>query len=411
MIDIKKVEKIIAKRKKEINFLKNNEVLAIAIKNKRKEGELTQSEIAKGICSISYLSKIENGQCHPDNYYVKEIMTKMGMDLSDLNNKDYLFELKFFIDLMFEKNDLEMKRYLEKFITKGNGASAVLIRLGGYLYFYSYPEALKEIIVLNNMLKSLRDYELKALMYFIALYETDKYNFKVGLNYVEILSRFSVEHLSLNVLIDLLKYRIHVYLNHPILAYEMYLKLEKAINEKMIFTRLYDLYFYRILLLIFNELYEEAQIYISKISLFKNAKNNEIYLLRGLIEKAYGNYEEAIEMLGMVKNNFKDESTIYILECCAFMKNASLFRHYEKILNAKEIKSDYLNVVMKVIESSLFDDLYNIKNTITQNIKLIETKSKYNYFYKIFLNYLVEFQAMNSKYKTVMEIQNRLLQK
>ena len=50
------------------------------IKRKRKELNVTQDEISKGICSISYLSKIENNQIVPSDFYVREIMDKLDID-------------------------------------------------------------------------------------------------------------------------------------------------------------------------------------------------------------------------------------------------------------------------------------------------------------------------------------------
>jgi transcriptional regulator with XRE-family HTH domain len=49
----------------------------------------TQYDVAKGICSVSYLSKIENGQYGKDNLFVQEILQKMEVSLTPLADLDF----------------------------------------------------------------------------------------------------------------------------------------------------------------------------------------------------------------------------------------------------------------------------------------------------------------------------------
>jgi transcriptional regulator with XRE-family HTH domain len=49
----------------------------------------TQYDVAKGICSVSYLSKIENGQYGKDNLFVQEILQKMEVSITPVADVDF----------------------------------------------------------------------------------------------------------------------------------------------------------------------------------------------------------------------------------------------------------------------------------------------------------------------------------
>ena len=60
-MNIKNFEKLVNERVLNSRKQPNNRSLATSIRRRRKELNYTQGEVAEGICSVSYLSKIENG--------------------------------------------------------------------------------------------------------------------------------------------------------------------------------------------------------------------------------------------------------------------------------------------------------------------------------------------------------------
>ncbi|WP_052329671.1 helix-turn-helix domain-containing protein [Thermicanus aegyptius] len=50
------------------------------ILRRRKELHLTQDALAVGICSTSYLSKIENGQVTPHTEVLSALLKRLGLD-------------------------------------------------------------------------------------------------------------------------------------------------------------------------------------------------------------------------------------------------------------------------------------------------------------------------------------------
>lgn len=58
------------------------------VKRKRLEMNLTQESFSNGICSVSYLSKVENNRMPPNDYFIKEMSKKCGLNL-ELCSKEF----------------------------------------------------------------------------------------------------------------------------------------------------------------------------------------------------------------------------------------------------------------------------------------------------------------------------------
>ena len=81
-MSISSLKNKINKRIRVSDYKSDYQEIGSFIKKKRKELNVTQDVISNGICSISYLSKIENNQIIPNKYYVKEIMGKLDVEES-----------------------------------------------------------------------------------------------------------------------------------------------------------------------------------------------------------------------------------------------------------------------------------------------------------------------------------------
>lgn len=64
------------------------------IRQLRIHKDMTQSELVDGICSITYLSRIENGQIKPSNSFLIAVADKLGIDPEDLMDGDRNSHLK-----------------------------------------------------------------------------------------------------------------------------------------------------------------------------------------------------------------------------------------------------------------------------------------------------------------------------
>jgi len=79
-MDFKKIKKKIIDKynRKTVNY---SHYLGEVLKRKRTELSMTQEAVSHGICSVSYLSKIENNKMSPNSLFVREISDRMGIDL------------------------------------------------------------------------------------------------------------------------------------------------------------------------------------------------------------------------------------------------------------------------------------------------------------------------------------------
>ena len=94
--------------------------LGYIIKNRREELQLSQEDLAEGICSVSTLSRIENGERMPSKNHYEMLMQRLGysaisMDYYTDKSDFLLHELKFKIRHAYiEKEFGQCRRLLEK---------------------------------------------------------------------------------------------------------------------------------------------------------------------------------------------------------------------------------------------------------------------------------------------------------
>lgn len=62
-----------------------NNKISMKIKSRRKQLNMSQAELADGICTQGTISNIENGNSFPSTVVLKDIALKLGIDLFDIN--------------------------------------------------------------------------------------------------------------------------------------------------------------------------------------------------------------------------------------------------------------------------------------------------------------------------------------
>ena len=91
--------------------------LGFIIKNRREELQLSQEELADGICSVSTLSRIENGDRIPSKNNYEMLMQRLGysaisMDYFTDKTDFIMHELKFKIRHAYIEEDFTLCRQL-----------------------------------------------------------------------------------------------------------------------------------------------------------------------------------------------------------------------------------------------------------------------------------------------------------
>jgi HTH-type transcriptional regulator, quorum sensing regulator NprR len=156
------IKRLLKQRKHERLF--ETRPIGSAIKYKRKEMKMTLEEAAEGICSISYLSKLENNLIDVSDKFVDPLIKRFG--ITEYYN---LKDLKFEDDkhLMFDAF-LNFDEYPEEILNKYNkrkDIQAQLIKLGYYVSKKEYYQAERIIPDIKTYIPQLLDDEIAIFLY------------------------------------------------------------------------------------------------------------------------------------------------------------------------------------------------------------------------------------------------------
>ncbi|MBG9587276.1 helix-turn-helix domain-containing protein [Cytobacillus firmus] len=66
----------------------NTKLLGAFLKGNRLKKKLTQNALSKGICSVSYLSKLENGYLIPDQWVLENLLNKLDVNIDLFNEME-----------------------------------------------------------------------------------------------------------------------------------------------------------------------------------------------------------------------------------------------------------------------------------------------------------------------------------
>lgn len=112
--------------------------------------KFTQGELVSGICSITYLSRIENGQIKPSASFLEKVAKKLDVDYNFLVDADYedikpkLLEIcnKYKNDVLISNKDLAS---LELYVRETDSNLLLLKAYGVLIYYHSRNDNLLHV--------------------------------------------------------------------------------------------------------------------------------------------------------------------------------------------------------------------------------------------------------------------------
>lgn len=356
-LSISSLKNKINKRIRISDYKSDYEEIGSFIKKKRKELNVTQDAISNGICSISYLSKIENNQIIPNKYYVREIMSKLDVEESfyqkSLDDKLYLNNLikgTFFLD-----DNLVIQTYEEIKDIEHNRIINI-VKLGYYIYFHKEDEN-QYVMMLENLVTNMSDLELKTYLYLSAIYFMSKEKYKTALEVLVLGNKMSVDNDYLNALIS----------EYTYLVKQRLYKKNSSLED-----------------------YQNAQNIYNKHHNTKRVIELVLWKIRYL---SYENPEKALHMLQLIKESLLSEHSkdfyylvkAEILYCTAFNKDSVLALNkinnesnlfYQKMILLFSICKAENDIGMleeiKTILSSYKPDRFQLKHKVQYHYLLIE---------------------------------------
>lgn len=407
----------------DINNKNNKKIIGSIIKFNRTKLNISQKQLAKGICVPSYLSRIENGELLPSEDVISVILSRLGLNFCD--SPQFIAEGKelfasFFENLNYNEFDCTNKIFAEielkesEYITSPLIIDYLLVKLARYcstLDRDKFEDA-------QNMLLS--SFEL------LSPKEKSLYNFYVGLDTL-LLSSDKIT--GKNLINKSLAYKEtgHCYFwlsyayrleNNPIKAYDcikkaldFYVSEGNLISIMSCYEKFAEVYF-------MLDNYNDAIHYLKMSSNIAKKIKNEFFIehLNSLLAWTYyriGNYDAALSYINnnngiidhrMVIPDSVIKALIYFsLNDKASLKTAILqFKDESSIVHLKENVS---KVLYKLFNYYIENDNY-IKDSTWGDllVYIIDNTSELIELRKVFAALLKEFYISNRRYKDALSL-------
>lgn len=278
---------------------RQSKTIGSVIKHHRGETRLTLEEISEGICSVSYLCKVENNQIVPSKTILPKIISRLNIkedELKETYNSDWILTVlaKDYVSEELIKNAKNKNNYQAKLINYGR-----LI-----LNEHDYVGAYKQFLDLTRYLPHFKEEEMCFFLYLYIIMCDKKERYTDSL----VIAR------------EVLKFT-----KNELVIMKVKLKEFKAINKLAMISQI-DLYYNNLI---------QTIIEYDQFSLINYARRYHLsYLAKSLTTREL---DEEINKL----NNMPDESISYIYFSHHYYKRQDYLSAFHQINKIKHINDHY----------------------------------------------------------------------
>lgn len=399
--------------------------LAMLLKNKRIEQGRKLEDIASGICSTSYLSRIENNQVKLQDPYLRMLFEKLDINYDDLKKER---QTNIFIELVKYQLLEQYDKYASKIesIIKSKcylGIERDLILLYDNV-LKGYDEETKFIIdKLESSIDMLSNQEIAFYMYLITVYYYQIQQTNLAYQQIKILIKtendneilkWLIQDLYLTILFDVGEYELYCKMYSDFIkeAPSMYFG-KHFIKHKMKMLTILAKYEYQISVKKMEDLHQnlddknselltEYAYYFAIIK--KNGKQAE-----EIIEKLCNGFlsTKIIKLLSIMLNEIEDktqqELILKTINKFAFSKYDSIVKNlcYYSVMKQKQMNNIWLLNYLKMNVYNLLKYSFDkvIFDFVIKEIIILGTKcSKYKETCRLAINYLegLNLQLLNN---------------
>lgn len=326
------------------------------IKKKRKELNVTQDVISNGICSVSYLSKIENNQIIPKEFYVREIMDKLDVDKEyyekDINDSLYLNKL---LQGIFYCDDPIIKKTYTEIQMIEHNLTINICKLVYYVYFGKEDEN-QYVMMLENLVNNMNNFELKTYLLLASLYYISIDKFKIALEILLLGDKIDINN----------DYLTALYSEHTYLVKQRLLRKNSSSDD-----------------------YQNAQNIYNR---FHNNKRSVVLALWKSYYVSIENPEESLKELNRMKISYLDDYSkdfYYLIKAKSLFNTEFLNESILALNNIRENSSFFYQKTILLYEICLKEkdkDMCNSIKTILNNYK----PDKFQLKHKVYYHYLLE---------------------
>ena len=366
------------------------------IREERMKRNLTQSEVAKGICSISYLSKIENGLYDNKNLYVQEIVRRLNLEINRYHTFDYSKVILKAVKYLYQ-GDIEGLQKLRSQFDRPVVPAEWLVELA--VSIHQSKEALEAIEILDINRKALSKVELHAYLILYCMHELAAYRPTTLEPTLESIVMLESDNIEFNVLSNWVHARYYIligkytiagfYLSQIIANYGPMLvdhwRMDVLANQLLIFAMTKETQIGPILMAQADQISGQSEWYTFACA---------FYYMQMM------DYTQAIQLFLQAKDIHFGPSILGIIECSFQMKNAEILQEYYNILYEKAPGSFYEKLGYMFV-LALESKLEKVKNYITHIIQPMFQTYSHDYYHGMSIMFITAYFRSVSRYKQV----------
>lgn len=218
----------------------NSNSLAKFMKRRRLELNRTLEDVSRGVCSPSYLSKIENCQVDVDPYYFQSLFEKLDLNYENIKeDRQNFFFSKIVKYYLLKRYDLLENKLKE--MVNGNSycdTELELIVLLNNIINKNYAEAEKMIDKLEDIRNTLTKEEIYLLSFLITLYLYSTNQYVLAAEQIEILHKHPSDNVYYNIAVSDLGIDIYFALGKESMFFKYYQYLKQCNNQELYNTRI-----------------------------------------------------------------------------------------------------------------------------------------------------------------------------
>ncbi len=398
---IESLKSKVQKRIQQEELKKDYQEVGTFIKKRRKDLNMTQDMISNGICSVSYLSKIENNQIAPNAFFIKEIMTKLDIEedfvKKNLEDQTYLQKT---IQAIFYYDEQGMNDIYQEIESVEDNITIDICKFG-YKTVYANKLSGDVMMRLESLIMNMNNIELKTYLLFSAMYFIAYDDYKTAL-----------EVLLMSLTIKGGNDYIFALLNEQTFyVKQRLLKKNSSLQHYDEAIRIYRKYFNndRTMTLTLHMLHylsdENPKLAFQKIDkvkveLLSERTRDYYFLVKGKLSFMMHRYQESVGYLSHIKEDskFHIEKLLLLYEICLYENDLDMQHEIKKIVSEYKMRRTDL-------KSKVYYHYLNEKNE--ENLKLylrdiaipFSIKSSNYKMLQFYTDKIMEICINNSRYK------------
>ncbi len=200
------------------------------IKNERLKRNMTLEEMAKGICSVSYLCKVEKNAIDPEEFYIRAIFERVNLDYEKVGKNILEDGIKKMLQFYLNRNFKGIEELFMQIDDSIFNAYNYLIKAMHYLIKKDYAEFRESIRVLDKIKDTLLRDDLGVFVFLVVEFYIQTYQFREAYEHLNYLHDEEFDYRELNWLIHEQHFLVGLHLGKYPLAMSHYLELIKDIN-------------------------------------------------------------------------------------------------------------------------------------------------------------------------------------